>query len=63
MDPTAIRLDKVAIPEIIVSPEIGRLFEPKPERDMATNITELCDAMLEVLEIDQRERTSEKCLE
>lgn len=50
-----------SIPEIITSSEIGQLFEPMPEGDTATNATGLCDAMLEVFEIAQRDKTSGKC--
>ncbi len=52
-----------AVPEIINSPEIGRLFDPKPEGDEATNAAGLCAAMVEVFEIAQKANTSQKCRE
>ena len=60
---TEVGCNKGAIPEIITSSEIGKLFDPKPEGDAATNATGLCDAMLEVFEIAQKDGTSENCRE
>jgi len=52
-----------AIPEIITSPAIGRLFDPEAEGDVATNADGLYEAMMEVFGIVQDEHTSAKCRE
>lgn len=52
-----------AIPEIITSPAVGRLFDPQTSGDVAMNADGLCEAMLEVFELAHNEYTSEKCRE
>jgi phosphatidylinositol alpha-mannosyltransferase len=52
-----------AIPEIITSSGIGRLFDPKAEGDVATNATGLCEAMMDVFELAQNKDNSTKCRE
>jgi phosphatidylinositol alpha-mannosyltransferase len=52
-----------AIPEIVTSPAIGRLFEPEAEGDVAMNADGLYEAMMDVFGIARKEDTSVKCRE
>jgi phosphatidylinositol alpha-mannosyltransferase len=53
--------DSGAIPEVITSPEIGRLFDPGSSGDEATNAEGLAAAITETLQLTSRPETAERC--
>ncbi|MEE9296594.1 MAG: glycosyltransferase family 4 protein [Phycisphaerae bacterium] len=50
-----------AIPELITTPDVGRLFEPGPTTTEPTNVEGLVQAMTEGLELSRRYETAERC--
>lgn len=51
-----------AIPEVLSSPEVGRLFDPGPIEDaQATNVDGLAEAMLSCIELSEDPRTRDRC--
>lgn len=51
-----------ALPELIATPEVGRLFEPGPIEDaQASNVDGLANALLEGLALGQQPETAERC--
>jgi glycosyltransferase involved in cell wall biosynthesis len=55
--------DSGGIPEIISHPRIGTLYKPNRTDTLPTNSGDLCDAMLQTLELAKRTETSNRCRE